>query len=168
MLLDQWLLREGAQKKAEGRHYLAGSCYVYYPDWDHSFTGMCVCTHKKIDVKTYCTLNCATYCYRCCLVTKSSLTFWDPIDCSLPGSSLSPGFPRQEYWRGLPFSSPGNLTNAGIEPIHGSWVSGIGRQTLYHWANYSLFKLFQKHALKIICNCLGQAFQSNSLIKGYA
>ena len=29
---------------------------------------------------------------------------------------LSMGFPRQEYWSGLPFPSPGDLPNSGIEP----------------------------------------------------
>ena len=29
---------------------------------------------------------------------------------------LSMGFSRQEYWSGLPFPSPGNLPNPGIEP----------------------------------------------------
>ena len=29
---------------------------------------------------------------------------------------LSMGFPRQEYWSGLPFPSPGNFPNPGIEP----------------------------------------------------
>ena len=29
---------------------------------------------------------------------------------------LSMGFPRQEYWGGLPFPSPGDLPNPGIEP----------------------------------------------------
>ena len=28
----------------------------------------------------------------------------------------SMGFPRQEYWSGLPFSSPGNLPDPGIKP----------------------------------------------------
>ena len=28
----------------------------------------------------------------------------------------SMGFSRQEYWSGLPFSSPGDLPNPGIEP----------------------------------------------------
>ena len=43
------------------------------------------------------------------------------MDCSLPGfsgilsHSLSMGFPRQEYWSGLPFPSPGDLLNLGIE-----------------------------------------------------
>ena len=26
------------------------------------------------------------------------------------------GFPREEYWGGLPFSTPGNLSDPGIEP----------------------------------------------------
>ena len=29
---------------------------------------------------------------------------------------LSVGFCRQEYWSGLPFPSPGDLPNSGIEP----------------------------------------------------
>ena len=28
----------------------------------------------------------------------------------------SMGFSRQEYWSGLPFPSPGDLSNSGIEP----------------------------------------------------
>ena len=31
-------------------------------------------------------------------------------------ASLSMGFSRQEYWSGLPFPSPGDLPNPGIEP----------------------------------------------------
>ena len=27
------------------------------------------------------------------------------------------GFPRQEYWSGLPFPPPGDLPNPGIEPM---------------------------------------------------
>ena len=30
---------------------------------------------------------------------------------------LSVGFPRQEYWNGLPFPSPGYLPNPGIESM---------------------------------------------------
>ena len=29
---------------------------------------------------------------------------------------VSMGFPRQEYWGGLPFPSPGDLPNPGIKP----------------------------------------------------
>ena len=31
--------------------------------------------------------------------------------------SLSMRFPRQEYWSGLPFPSPGDLPGPGIEPM---------------------------------------------------
>ena len=41
-------------------------------------------------------------------------------------------FPRQEYWSGLPFSSPGNLSNPGMEPKSPAVASGI----LYHWATW--------------------------------
>ena len=30
---------------------------------------------------------------------------------------LSMGFPRQEYWNGLPFASPEDLPDPGIEPV---------------------------------------------------
>ena len=48
----------------------------------------------------------------CCLVTKLCLTLatsWT-VDCQVP---LSMEFPRQEYWSGLPFPSPGDLPDAG-------------------------------------------------------
>ena len=45
------------------------------------------------------------------LAAQSYLTLCNPTDCS-----LSMGFPRQEYWSGLPFPSPGNLPDPGIEP----------------------------------------------------
>ena len=49
------------------------------------------------------------------------------------GVPLSMGFPRQEYWSGLPCSPPGNLPDSGIEPmspeslLHCRWI-------IYHWA----------------------------------
>ena len=39
-------------------------------------------------------------------------TSWT-VACQTP---LSMGFSRQEYWRGLPFPSPWDLPNSGIEP----------------------------------------------------
>ena len=36
------------------------------------------------------------------------------MDCSPPSSSVH-GFPRQEYWNGLPLPSPGDLPNPGIK-----------------------------------------------------
>ena len=42
-------------------------------------------------------------------------TLYDPLDCSPPGSSIM-GFSRQEYWSVLPFPTPGDLPDTGIEP----------------------------------------------------
>jgi len=47
------------------------------------------------------------------------------MDCSLPGSSVH-GILREEYWSGLPFPSPGDLPNPGIEP----WFSALQADSL--------------------------------------
>ena len=44
------------------------------------------------------------------------LIFCDPVNCN-PPDPLSMGFPRQEYWSGLPFHSPGDLTSPGIKSM---------------------------------------------------
>ena len=46
-------------------------------------------------------------------VAQSCPTLCDHMDCT--GSS-SMGFSRQEYWSGLPFPSPEDLPDSGIEP----------------------------------------------------
>ena len=38
---------------------------------------------------------------------------------------LSTGFPRQEYWSGLPFPSPGDLLNPGIKPASPALAGGF-------------------------------------------
>ena len=45
-----------------------------------------------------------------CLTLVSSWT----VACQVP---LDMEFSRQEYWGGLPFPSPGDLHNPGIEPM---------------------------------------------------
>ena len=35
------------------------------------------------------------------------------------------GFPRQEYWSGLPVPSPGDLPNPGIEPTSPALAGGV-------------------------------------------
>ena len=46
------------------------------------------------------------------------------VTCQAP---LSMGFPRQEYWSGLPFPPPGDLPNPGIEPTSLTSPAMIGR-----------------------------------------
>ena len=38
---------------------------------------------------------------------------------------LSMGFPKQVYWSGLPFPSPGDLPDPGIEPISPTWQANF-------------------------------------------
>ena len=54
------------------------------------------------------------------LVTKSCLTLATPstVDFQTP---LSTGFPRQEYWSGLPFPSPGDLSDPWSKRASPAW-----------------------------------------------
>ena len=49
------------------------------------------------------------------LVVQSCLTLCD-LWTVAPQAPLSMGFPRQEYWSGLPFPSTRDLPNPGTEP----------------------------------------------------
>ena len=40
-------------------------------------------------------------------------------------TSLSMGFPRQEYWNGLSFPFPGALPDPGIKPASPAWAGGF-------------------------------------------
>jgi len=90
------------------------------------------------------------------LVSKSC----NSTDCSLP-ALLSMGFSRQEYWGGLPFPSPGDLPDLGIEPrspnfppmevwnVHltlcGVCFLYIKQQSEHTWT-LSIFDIFQSFA----------------------
>ena len=54
-------------------------------------------------------------CCCCCVWAQSCPALCDPMDCSPPGPSVHE-FSRQEYWSGLPFPSPRDLPDPGIEP----------------------------------------------------
>ena len=66
------------------------------------------CTGKKIHLK-YKISKVKVKSLSCVLLFATSWT----IAYQAP---LSMGFSRQEYWSGLPFPSPGDLPNPGIEP----------------------------------------------------
>ena len=65
------------------------------------------------------------------LVAQSCLSL-HPMDCSLPGSSIH-GISQQEYWSGLPFPSPGDLPDSGIE-----LALRHCRQILYHLSHQEI------------------------------
>ena len=53
----------------------------------------------------------------CVLVTQSCLTLCDPMDYIAHQAPLSMEFSRQKYCSGLPFPTPGDLPNLGIESV---------------------------------------------------
>ena len=63
---------------------------------------------------------------------------------------LSTGFPRQEYWSRLPFPSPGDLPNPGIEPMSPAMAGRfftaepVGKPTMEY---YSALKRSEAHAI---------------------
>ena len=70
-----------------------------------------------------------------CSVVQLCPTLRNPMDSSLPGSSVH-WILRQEYYSGLPFPSPGYLPNPGIEPTAptASPAFQVDSLPLNHWA----------------------------------
>ena len=60
------------------------------------------------------------------LASQLCPTLCDPTDCSPPGSCLH-GILQQEYCSGLPFPSPGDLPDPGIEPTSLMSPEWVGR-----------------------------------------
>ena len=51
-------------------------------------------------------------CVCVCVCVLSHVSTWI-IACHAP---LSMGIPKQEYWKGLPFPTPGDLPDLGVKP----------------------------------------------------
>ena len=67
---------------------------------------------------------CVCVCVCIVLVAKSCptlVTLWT-VASQAP---LSMGFPRQEYWSGLPFPSPGHLPDPRIKPVSPALAGGF-------------------------------------------
>ena len=101
-----------------------------------------------------CVCVCARARARVCTLAKSCSTLCDPMDCSLPGSSLLGIFPaRILEWVAISKGSawPRDWT-------HVSCISCIGRQILYHWATWEAHRslltvpLFESQNTKNLSN----------------
>ena len=66
-------------------------------------------------------------CFCHCLVTKLCPTFCDPLTSWIvaPQAPLSVESLRQEHWSGLPFPSPGDLPDRGLEPVSLALAGGF-------------------------------------------
>ena len=66
----------------------------------------------------------ANLCVRACVRAQSCLTLCDPTDCSTPGSSVH-GISQARILEWLPFPSPGDLPDPGIEPRSPALAGGF-------------------------------------------
>ena len=95
----------------------------------------------SVHLYSYMYLHIYLYWYQCCCwVAKLYLTLLRPHRVSPPGYTLSMGFPRQEYWSGLPLPSPGQYQY---------WY--IKRYTLRNWLTWLW-----------VLKCVGQAGKAES------
>ena len=65
-------------------------------------------------------------CVCVCVHAQSCPTHCDPMDCSHQ-APLFMGFPRQEYWKRLPFLPLRDLPDLGIEPVSLSSPALVGQ-----------------------------------------
>ena len=63
------------------------------------------------------------------LVPQLFPTLCDPMDCSLPGSSVH-GFFRQEYWSGLPLNYSNSTQNSIASKKNNFWEQGPSKDML--------------------------------------
>ena len=74
-----------------------------------------------------------------CLFAQWCLILCDPVGSTAHQVPLSMGFPRQEYWRGLPFPSPGDLSHPWIEPASPALTGGFFTTSATWEAHYQMF-----------------------------
>ena len=93
----------------------------YYPKVCSNKTDFLTLSHKGAHVSLQ--LSESVY-YSFGRSVRSCTILGDPVDCSPPGSSM--GFPKQEYWSGLPLPFPADLPDPGIKPEspNGSCIAG--------------------------------------------
>ena len=99
---------------------------------------MCVlCTHVCVHVHVcMCVHMCVRVC-ACVCMCVGAYNFWScSFSCSVMSDSVTPwtvahqgplttGFSRQEYWSGLPFPSPGDPPDPGMEPASPALAGGF-------------------------------------------
>ena len=86
------------------------------------------------------------------------------MECSLPRPPLFTEFSRQEYWSRLPFPSPGDLLDAGIQPASSALAGGFFT-TGATW-KVSPFKMHML-MLPVLCNPQGLWILLETSISGH-
>ena len=68
---------------------------------------------------------CANLLFSTCACMLSCVQLSEASWTAALQAPLSIGFPRQEYWSGLSFPSPGDLPNSVIKPASLAWAGGF-------------------------------------------
>ena len=95
----KWLITEHPSISPETL-WCSFTCFWNFDKYVLPYTLFCVCYFAQIKWSE---------------VTQSCPALSDPMDCSLPDSSIH-GISRQEYWNELSFPSPEDLPDQGIKP----------------------------------------------------
>ena len=85
------------------------------------------------------------YCSYCCSVTSSCPTLCPP-------GPLSMRIPRQGYWSGLAFPSPGELPNPGVKPASPALAAGFYDCHLGSPQDSRVSRVTYKQLAAIICS----------------
>ena len=87
----------------------------------------------------------------CMNLWKSTSTLWS-VACQ---ALMSMGFARQEYWGGLPFPSPGDLPDPGIELVSLALAGGFFTTESHLGSPHTPHTLLQKQELcSVLRGCL--------------
>ena len=87
-------------------------------------------------------------CHRCCLVTKLFLILWDPVDCSLPDSSVY-GISQARIleWVTISFSKESSL------PRDRTYVSSLAGRFFTIWATWEAHPKFTDKEIEAWRDC---------------
>ena len=93
-------------------------------------TGSCMLDDDRNEISGYWQTIPAWFANNCCMPAQSlsCVQLFETPWTAAHKAPLSMGFPRQEYWRWLPFPTPGDLPDPGLEPTS----PAISRYILYH------------------------------------
>ena len=88
--------------------------------------------------------------FSCYAVCDSFATSWTVAHQAPP----SMGFPKQEYWSGLPFPSPGDLPNSRITSMYPAWQVDsrpLSHQGSFHYNTTTLTgKVLSPYELQVV------------------
>ena len=141
MALSEWIT---PLLKEKNLHFPFSITQTIFFSWNLNyrpyFISVLICLINKSPID-YDSQHFSSFCMKVCIL----YVFWKykPILCCLSyfrhvwlfetpwtvarQASLSIGVSRQEYWSGLPFPSPGDLPNPGIEPMSLKSLTLAGR-----------------------------------------